>query len=286
MKIALASCTELPGWEIDDAPLIQSLRNKGVDVQQPAWTDDVDWSQFDATVIRTTWDYHLNIDAFLEWIDSVPRLYNNAEIVKWNANKSYLKELEAKGATIAPTVWIPCDTHSCISQIMDAFGTSYGFIKPQIGACASDTFRFKKNDFEKAQSFLNERNSMEMMVQPYIESVETVGELTAMYIGGKFSHGVQKIPVKGDYRVQDDFGAQDMPYEFSRDEVALMDELLTLVPQHNSLLYARFDFLKSNDDKLLLNELELIEPSMFFRHSPKSPHLFADAIINAVKKSL
>ena len=124
---------------------------------------------------------------------------------------------------------------------------------------ASDTFRFKQDEFEKAQSFLNERLSMEMMVQPYIESVETIGELTAIYIGGQFSHGVQKIPVKGDYRVQDDFGAQDMPYAFTEDEIALMDELLTLVPQHESLVYARFDFLKSNDDELLLNELELID---------------------------
>jgi len=286
MKIALASCSELPGWEIDDAPLIDSLKEKGVDIHRPAWTDDVDWTQFDATIIRTTWDYHLNIDAFLEWSGKVPRLYNNAEIVKWNANKSYLKEMESKGAVIAKTAWIPINTKCCIEEIMDDFGSTYGFIKPQIGACASDTFRFKQDEFEKAQSFLNERLSMEMMVQPYIESVETIGELTAIYIGGQFSHGVQKIPVKGDYRVQDDFGAQDMPYAFTEDEIALMDELLTLVPQHESLVYARFDFLKSNDDELLLNELELIEPSLFFRHCPKAAHLFADVIINVVKNSL
>ena len=286
MKIALASCADLPGWEIDDAPLIESLKAKGVDVHQPAWTDEINWENFDATIIRTTWDYHHNIDAFLDWVGRVPRLFNNAEIIKWNANKSYLKEMESKGAVIAPTAWIPANAISCIKEIMNEFDTSYGFIKPQIGACASDTFRFKLDDYDKAQSFLNERVCMEMMVQPYIESVETIGELTAIYFAGSFSHGVQKIPVKGDYRVQDDFGAKDMPYAFAEDEVALMDELLTLVPQYQSLLYARFDFLKSKEGTLLLNELELIEPSMFFRHCLHSPHLFADAIISTVKNSL
>lgn len=286
MKIALASCTDLPGWEIDDAPLIESLQSKGVDVHQPAWTEDINWEQFDATIIRTTWDYHLNIDAFLGWANRVPRLFNNAAIVRWNSSKSYLKELETKGAVIAPTVWIPKNAECSIEEIMDHFDTSYGFIKPQIGACASDTFRFDRENYDNAQSFLNERTSMDMMVQPYIESVETVGELTAMYIAGTFSHGVQKIPVKGDYRVQDDFGAKDMPYTFTQDEIKLMDELLTLVPNYDSLLYARFDFLKSHNGSMLLNELELIEPSMFFRHCSQSPQLFADAIINAVKNSL
>ena len=87
MKIALASCADLPGWEIDDAPLIESLKAKGVDVHQPAWTDEINWENFDATIIRTTWDYHHNIDAFLDWVGRVPRLFNNAEIIKWNANR-------------------------------------------------------------------------------------------------------------------------------------------------------------------------------------------------------
>ncbi len=286
MNIALASCSILRGGEIDDDTLIESLQDKGVDVHRPAWTDEVDWNQFDVTIIRTTWDYHLKFDAYLDWVQRVPRLYNNAKTILWNANKSYLKEMESNGAIIAPTVWVPKQTQCHLNNIMSEFGVTQGFIKPQVGACASDTFRFTVDEIEQAQAFLDERRSMEMMIQPYIKSVETIGEFSAIYIAGAYSHGVQKIPVEGDYRVQDDFGASDMPYAFSNDEIDCMNRMLSLVPDSESLLYARFDFLKDEDGTLLLNELELIEPSMFFRHCEVSSHLFADAIINVAKNQL
>jgi len=286
MKIALASCEELPGWEVDDKPLIAELESKGAIVETPAWTDDIDWGQFNATIIRTTWDYHLNISEFLKWTKRVPRLYNNAAIVFWNSHKSYLKEMESKGATLAPTRWIQQGERCDIKQALNIFGVQQGFLKPQVGACASDTFRFDETQFTEAQDFLNKRSDIDMMLQPYIASVETIGELTAIFFNGEFSHGVQKIPVPGDYRVQDDFGATDMPYEFTPQEIKRMEEMLAMVPENEQLLYARFDFLKNNNGELLLNELELIEPSLFFRHSEKSPTLFANAIFDTVSQQV
>ena len=282
MKIALATCEELPGWEVDDAPLIAALTSQGVQVELPAWTDEIDWDQFDITVIRTTWDYHLQIEPFLAWADSVPRLYNNASIVRWNTHKSYLKELASCGATIAPTIWIPIGKETDVQRAMHELGASKGFIKPQVGACASDTLRFDETQHETATQFLCDRLHLDMMVQPYVESVETEGELSAIFIDGEFIHGVQKIPAEGDYRVQDDFGARDMPYTFTQEEIEGMKCMLSTVPHHNHLLYARVDYLRGSDGTLLLNELELVEPSMFFRHCDESATRFARAIINRV----
>jgi hypothetical protein len=280
MKIALATCAELPGWEVDDQPLIESLQSKGATVAFPIWNDaHVDWEQFDITVIRTTWDYHLKKNEFVAWCNSVPRLFNNAAIVSWNTHKSYLRELSKKGVAIAPTVWIDTGEKIDAARTMEQFKTDRGFIKPQVGACASDTLRFTLDNVKEAQAFLDSQLHQDMMMQPYIASVETDGELSAIFIDGTLSHGVQKIPVAGDYRVQDDFGASDMPYTFTRSEVREMNKTLLAVPDNASLLYARFDYLRSDEGTLLLNELELVEPSLFFRHSEESASLLADAII-------
>lgn len=279
MKIALATCHDLPGWEVDDKPLHEALKALGATVHTPIWNDEIDWEQFDITVIRTTWDYHSNKILFVDWCAKVPRLFNNATVVAWNTHKSYLHELSSGGVVIAPTSWISAGERVDLSQIMHTFETSKGFIKPQVGACASDTLRFTLENIEEAQAFLNAQLHQDMMVQPYIESVETAGELSAIFIDGEFTHGVQKIPIEGDYRVQDDFGASDYPYTFTEEERSMMHEVLLCVPDHESLLYARFDYLLGDDGTLLLNELELIEPSLFFRHCENSAIAFARAIV-------
>jgi len=282
VNIALVSCDNLPSWEVDDNPLIEALEARGAEVHRPSWTDDIDWAQFDVSIIRTTWDYHPRKMEFVNWCKTVPRLFNNAETIEWNTHKSYLRELEQRGAAIAPTVWIGKNESIDIQKEFHCFGSSYGFIKPQVGACASDTFRFSGKGIEEAQQFLRNNTHQDMMLQPYLQSVETEGELTAIFIDGEFTHGVQKIPVDGDYRVQDDFGASDMPHEFTSKELQLMQKTLLAVPQHEQLLYARFDYLRNDKGELLLNELELVEPSLFFRHCPESACKFATAIIKRV----
>jgi hypothetical protein len=282
MKVALVSCDDLPGWEVDDNPLIEALQERGATVHRPSWTQDIEWDTFDISVIRTTWDYHSRKVEFVDWCKTVPRLFNNAEIVVWNTHKSYLRELEERGTAIAPTTWIGTNRTIDVQKELNLFGSSQGFIKPQVGACASDTLRFSCDEVEEAQQFLRDNAHQDMMLQPYLKNVETEGELTAVFIDGHFTHGVQKIPVKGDYRVQDDFGATDKPYEFTSDELQTMQETLLAVPQHEQLLYARFDYLRSDEGELLLNELELIEPSLFFRHCENSAIRLAEAILKRV----
>ena len=280
MKIALASCDNLPGWEVDDKPLIAELESLGAEVHTPAWTADVDWDAFDATVIRTTWDYHTRDQEYLDWTRSVARLFNPFPVIEWNINKSYLQILETCGIAIAPTIWIQTGDQTSIAESLDQLQTNTGFIKPLVGACASDTLRFNANEIEQAQSFLDERTDQEMMIQPYLRSVENEGELSGIFVDGEFTHGVQKIPVDGDYRVQDDFGAEDRPYAFTTEEIHTMKNIFHHVPDGDSLLYARVDYLRADDGTLLLNELELIEPSMFFRHSSDSHKKFAEAILS------
>ena len=156
-----------------------------------------------------------------------------------------------------------------------------------IGATARETLRFDADPagIAEAQAHLERTLAVEdMMVQPYLERVETEGEVSAIYIDGRLSHAVQKIPVAGDYRVQDDFGATDFPVDLTDERLEAANAVLQAAERkfahlgRHPLLYARVDFLFGDAGELLLTELELVEPSLFFRHGPEAPGLLADAL--------
>ena len=49
MNIAIASCRDLPDWEVDDRALYEALDQQQVGWRLVAWdAPDVDWSTFDA----------------------------------------------------------------------------------------------------------------------------------------------------------------------------------------------------------------------------------------------
>jgi len=292
MNIALATCTELPGWEVDDHPFHQALRDRDVRFTLAAWEDPtVQWASFDACLIRTTWNYMEQAEAFSHWVrqtGQLTRLYNSGPVIEWNIHKGYLKDLADAGVPIAPTVWLPKGSSVDVSRCMAERGWSRGFIKPLVGACAFETLRFDRDrdGLETAQAHLERTlRDHDMMLQPYLPRVEVDGEVSFLFFDGALSHVVQKVPVPGDYRVQDDFGATDHPYPPTQQQLSLAQDVLAqaerLRPDAGAepLLYARADFLFDDDGGLLLTELELIEPSLFFRHSETAPGMLADAVV-------
>lgn len=293
MRIALATCSDLPDWEVDDAPLHRALRERGVALSQPPWdAPDLDWSRFDAVLIRTTWDYWHRRDAFVAWAEqtqAATRLHNPAAVVRWNTDKRYLAALDRAGATIAPTAWVQQGEPVDLAALMAERGWDVAFIKPTVGASASDTFRVTPGQHSAAQAHLDallKRQSA--MVQPYLSRVETDGEFSAVFIDGVLTHAVQKIPVPGDYRVQDDYGASDRPYTLALPEEAAARRALAaaelLLGLEAPLLYARVDFLWGDDGAVYLNELELVEPSLFFRHAPAAAEALADALVRRAQR--
>ena len=222
MRLALATCSNLPDWEVDDVPFHQAIVDAGIDMARPVWDDpNVDWKAFDAVLIRTTWDYQEKQVAFNAWARRVSEdthLVNPVDVVVWNTAKTYLRDLEAVGAPLTPTQWLDKGTTVDIAHLMKDLGWERGFLKPVVGATARETLPFDLSEegLGKAQAHLDRLLPQEsMMLQPFLDSVLKEGEYSAISFGGEFSHGVQKIPVPGDYRVQDDFGATDKPHVFS-----------------------------------------------------------------------
>lgn len=297
MKIALASCSNLPGWEIDDLPLHEALQARGVQFEKPEWNDpNVDWTEFDACVIRTTWDYWNARDAFVQWAHDVGEkipFFNPPEVISWNTHKSYLRELEDRGVQIAPTQWYGIGESADVKAVMESHGWTRGFLKPVVGASAFETLRFNLDEEGLASAGAHLDRTLkthEMMLQPYLAAVETFGEVSFLFFGGAFSHAVQKVPVNGDYRVQDDFGASDGPYAATESEIAMAARTIAAAEDAcpgigaGDLLYARVDYLKDDAGEWVLTELELVEPSLFFRHAPKGGERMVEALLARLAK--
>ncbi len=274
MRLGLATCSELPAHEHDDTGLHSQLRERGHEVGFPVWDDpQVDWSTFDSVLIRTTWDYQEKLPAFAAWAEHAhtqTRLFNPIQVVRWNTHKGYLRELARLGIPIAPTTWLPRGTRANAADILVERGWHRAFIKPAVGATARETLPFGERDLAAAQAHLDRLLPHEdLMVQPYLSSVETLGELSAVVIDGQLTHTLRKVPVAGDYRVQDDFGATDEPWPLDAKAAAVVDAAIGFMHERfGPLLYARVDLLQLDDGSYGLNELELVEPSLFFRHGP------------------
>jgi glutathione synthase/RimK-type ligase-like ATP-grasp enzyme len=239
MRLALATCDWLPDLDPDDAPLRAALG----EVAEPAvWSDpDVDWSAYDVVLIRSIWDYFERHAEFLAWLDrlSVPT-WNPIDTLRWNSEKTYLRELEAEGIRTIPTAWegeVPWE---------DAI------IKPTVAGGSLGLRRAEKGEPVEPG----------FMAQPFIPDVVNAGELSLVFFDGEFSHAVRKTPADGDIRVQPEHGGTVEAAEPTADELSAAERVLAAADRE--LLYARVDFV---GDTLLI-ELEAIEPRFFFSSAP------------------
>lgn len=293
MLIALPTCADLPAWEVDDTHLHRALDNRGCQVARPVWDDNsVDWGMFHACLVRTTWDWPEKRRAFVTWAEYVSGrtpLFNPAPVIRWATNKRYLRQLAKLGLPTIPTVWLQAGHPADVAAIVAEHGWQVALLKPAFGSSSRATLRFEAtaHAMSAAQSHLDRMLPTEsMLLQPYLESVETSGELSIVFIDGCFSHAVRRRPASGDYRVQEDFGGSDEPSYVGNHEVTLARRCIAIAaPNGHPLLYSRVDFLQDNDGCLRLNELELADPTLFFRHAPQAAETLAAALTRRIADS-
>ena len=283
-RIALATCTTLPDWEVDDRVLVAAFEERGAEVVEPAWDDQAfDWGACDACLIRTTWDYESRHDAYVAWARRVAAqipFFNPPEVVAWNIEKGYLRDLERRGVPIVPTAWIERGAEIDLAALLAERGWRRAFLKPIVGHSAQGTLPFTADAAGLAaarEHLARHLPQGTMLLQPYLDRVEREGEISAIFLGGELTHAVRKIPVPGDYRVQDDYGASDEPVELDAAERRLARSIVDAA--RADLLYARVDLLRDPAGDLFLTELELVEPSLFFRHAPAAAGTLADALL-------
>ena len=281
-RIALLTSSKYPRLTDDDRLLLAPLAERGIVTEPVVWDDpSVVWSSFDAIVIRSCWDYHLKIERFLSWTREIEAagvpVFNPAAMVRWNTDKGYLRDLEAKGIPIVPTVW--GEGQLSLKEKLRELGWNKAVVKPRVSATAYRTHVVTQDDADSAQALFEDlRRGPGVMVQKFMDKVPSEGEWSLIFFGGKFSHAVIKQPTPGDFRVQSDFGGTSQLAEPPLHVLASAAESLRAV---EPTLYARVDGVV-DEGEFRLMELELIEPALFLSSQPEAPRRFADAIVQMV----
>lgn len=269
----------------EDGYVIAALESKGLKVKRVDWANPhFDWSCTRLAVFRTTWDYFHRIREFRDWLDRAARqtqLLNPADLIRWNVDKHYLKDLETKGVRIVPTEVVEQGSACVLQGFFDHFHSDQLIIKPCVAGTARHTYRVNRENVLERQYLLQQLLTEEsMLVQPFMHSVVACGEVSVVVIGDAIRHVVLKVAKPGDFRVQDDFGGTVHAHEASADLKALALQALAACPLTPA--YARIDMVLDEEGRPAISELELVEPELFFRFNPAAAGLLAEEISKRV----
>jgi hypothetical protein len=280
--VLLATCAAYPDGDEDADALLAALGAHGVPARFATWTDpDVDWS-LGLTVLRSTWDYTLRREQFLQWVASVPALCNPAEVVRWNSDKVYLHELETAGVPITPTSVAPPGTDP-------VFPSEAEFVvKPSVGAGSRGAGRFPAAAGAAAAAHAASLHAAgrTVLVQPYLRGVDQAGETALIYFDGQFSHAVRKGPMLTADTAHDIAETSGLFLEEnisaripSSAELEVGDQAVAALGARfeGALLYARIDLLPGPVGPVVV-EVELTEPSLFLTYANGAADWFAAAI--------
>jgi hypothetical protein len=274
-RIALATAAAFPDLDEDGSVLLSALESRGVQPEPAVWTDPrVDWASYDLVVVRCTWDYHERRQEFLAWADRVgsrTRLVNSPAVLRWNTHKGYLRELAEAGLPVVDTTWLEPGDHFAVPAAGEYV------VKPAVSAGSRDTNRYvvgEHNELAAAHASGLLAAGRTVMVQPYLDQVDSYGETALLCVGGEFSHAIRKgpllepngAPVTGAYK--EETVEVRVPTDEERAVCeAVLDKLGSVPALHGAgradLAYARVDLVPGPDGSPVLLELELTEPSMF-----------------------
>jgi hypothetical protein len=152
-------------------------------------------------------------------------------------------------------------------------------VKPAISAGSKDTARYVAEDPGDRERALGQATDLlsdgrTVMVQPFLESVETEAETAVVLLGGEPAHAMRKGPLLevGQELETGLFREEDMTQRTARgDELRLAQDLVERFSSEvGAPLYARVDLLRDDDGDPRILELELIEPSLFLEFNEGS----------------
>ena len=289
-RVALVTATSARHLDEDLPPLERALVDAGVEPAVEVWDDPaVRWGRFDLVVLRSAWDYVPRRAELLRWAASVAeetRMANPPAVLEWSTDKRYLRDLQAAGVPVVPTIFFEPGDPVHVPPTTDVV------VKPAISAGSADTERWTTQQRAQAAEQIRalQGAGRTVMLQPYLHGVDEHGETACVFLGGRFSHAIRKgailrsegIPfVEGLYAQEEISSRTPTP-----DELAVAESALDTVPGGRSqLLYGRVDLVPGPEGGPVVLEMELAEPSVFLDHAAGAAKRFAAAILDVLSAS-
>ena len=274
------------GWREVFDRLAAALARGGLEAVPTPWTahvaDGRALAAYPLVLPLLAWGYHHRhadwLRACRAWQAAGVRIANPPSVLAGNSDKRYLADLERRGIAIPPTTWTQRVDQAQVDAMFDATGAAQLIVKPTVSAGAWKTLRLRRGDR------LDAAPEGDAMLQPYLAAIETEGETSLLFFGGRFSHAVNKRPVPGDFRIQSEYGGAYRAVEPAPEAVALARQVLDAFEA--PLLYARIDLVPDDAGRWLLMEAELIEPDLYLAQAPDRGDAFVAAARSLLREAM
>jgi len=254
-------------------------------------SDHIKWDEYSLINVRECRGYHLdpdflhNVEVLENRLGNTP-ITNSLAIIRAAIDKGkYLKELEQEGVDTIPTFWLKRGATVTLEDIMRETGWNDLVVKPTISSKCWNTYRVIKRAigmefiraenqippvlktvvFEHRQAFSELLKSNDVCFQKFMPEIISRGELSFVFIDGKFSHAVQKTVAGNNWIAHEFFGGKNEYYKAAVAEINWAQDIYArLAYKYGDFLYARIDSI-SDGQKLRLLECELVVPRLFLR---------------------
>lgn len=283
-KIGFFTYQKLPNLYYDDQHLIQPFKDEGIEIIPLIWDEKIDYDAFDLLIFRSAWDYHHKTKRFTSFLEELQAINtpvcNPPKIILENYDKYYLQALIQADFNVIPTLFFENVKSVDLSYILSEKKWARAVIKPVISMSAYHTYTFTNQNAAELQAKLRSYyGDTRVMIQPFAQEIVNEGEWSLVFYDKNYCFSALKMPKKGDFRVQSDFGGHitftDPPSNIIKEARSILDYY------GNDILYARMDGIIYNDHFQLM-EAELIDPELYFRAGEKGRQTF----LGAIKKRL
>jgi glutathione synthase/RimK-type ligase-like ATP-grasp enzyme len=268
----------------DDLILAAALERRATCVRPVVWTEAApDSLACDLLLVRSVWDYHLRPQDFTRWIDEVSStmpVLNPPEMIRWNMDKRYLREIERAGFRVPKTVFLDEGTQADLAEVMHSGGFGEAVVKPTISASAYETRRIKQATRQQNEWLNAMLTTRPMMVQEFIPEIQSSGEWSLIFASMEFTHAAHKVPKTGDFRVQEEHGGLHKRGNPPKQALAMAQEILQRFAPEAA--YCRVDLVMRGEHAILM-ELELIEPLLHFELAPEAAEVMAEKLTKAYR---
>ena len=273
MRIALATCRNIPEPDVDEPLMLDAFAKAGAEAKLLAWDEpSAPFEDYDLVILRSTWNYFEHLPEFLAWVDRTRGLRNPREIVRWNAVKTYLRDLEARGIDVVPTKFVTKGENARLADV----AWKDVVVKPVVSAGSFCTERFDHDD-PRGQIFLDGLSrERDVMIQKWMPAVNDYGERSLVWIAGEITHAIRKSP-----RFAGGVESVSGEMPIAPEERAFAERVIA-ASAAKDLLYGRVDIIRDDDGILRVMELELVEPSLFFAFQPGA----ADRFVAGLRRRL
>ena len=270
-----------------------ALADRGVDARLVHLdnVDAVDWPGVDLVNVRMCRGYHRDprfldrIERLHERLQQLPGravpMANHIGLLRDAVDKGrYLRLLADDGIGLIPTRWVPRGSKLRVADVMDETGWDEVVIKPTVSSGSWRTIRVSRRGPSTADSHFvlagvqraapYDRFAQDLVathdvcVQRFMPSVLGRGELSFVFLGGRFSHAVRKtVGAQGGWWAHERLGGQNYPLDPTGREGEWAHHVhQALERRYGRLWFARVDALPDDDSTLRLLECELAIPRL------------------------